>query len=99
MFLWREFETSSQGFPSKHVKISISSVLIHKYILQQSFLLKECDILAELIFFFHLFCSSVVEGSEWTGQFPRLKLNMILQHLSSWKFCECVCNYCDRVRM
>lgn len=92
--------SSSQGFPSKHVKINISSVLIHRYTLQQSFSLEESAILAEpKCSFFHLLCSPALVGPEWTGYFPKLKLNMLLQDLSSWKFCECVCNYCDRRRM
>lgn len=77
MFLWREFETSSQGFPSKHVKISISSVLIHKYILQQSFLLKECDILAELIFFsFVLFFCRRRLRMDWTVSKVEIKYDL-----------------------
>lgn len=92
----------ASSFLSKHVKIksNMSSVLIHKYTFQQSFSLEESVLLAEPeCFFFHLFCSPVLVGPEWTGNFPKLKLNVILQDLSSWKFCECVCNYCDRTSM
>lgn len=75
MFLWREFMNSSQGFPFKHVKINISSVLIHKYTLQQSFSLEDCAIFAKPIF--PPFVLFFLVGPEWTGHFPRLELNMI----------------------
>lgn len=99
MFLWKEFMTFSQGFPFKHVKISISSALIHKYTLQQSFSLEKCATLTKPNVFFSSFLLFFLVGHEWIGHSPRLKLNMILKDLSSWEFCECACNYYDRARM
>lgn len=69
---------SSQGFLFKHVKINISSVLIHKYTLQQSFSLEECATLAKPNVFFFSFVPFFSVGPEWTGHFPRLELNVIL---------------------
>lgn len=70
---------SSQGFPFKHVKINISSVLIHKYTLQQSFSLEECAILAKPIFFFFSICSVLLSRPrmDWTLSKAEIKYDLI----------------------
>lgn len=68
---------SSQGFPFKHVKINISSVLIHKYTLQQSFSLEECATLPKPNFFF--ICSALLSRPrmDWILSKAEIKYDLI----------------------
>lgn len=70
--------TSSQGFPSKHVKINMSSVLIHKYTFQPSFPLEKCAVHAEpkCFFLFVLFSGLGWPRMDWTLSKAEIKYDL-----------------------
>jgi hypothetical protein len=91
--------TSSQDFASNMCNLTYHLLSPINILFANHFHSKPVPHLqSQNVFPFHLFCS-FLGHPEWTGYLPRLKGNMISQDLSSWKFCQCVCNYCDRARI
>lgn len=99
MFFWRECVISSWDIPSNMWKLTYHLFSAINTLFANHLHSKPVPCLqSRNVFPLHLFCSFLGDP-EWTGYFPRLKWNMISQDLSSWKFCQCVCNYCDRARI